>query len=96
VDLLGDGSIRLLSTPGHTPGHLSVLVSVPGERQVLLVGDAAYTLRNIREEILPFFTVDDERYLRSLREIRAFAEREPEVPLVPFHDPDAWRELAAR
>jgi glyoxylase-like metal-dependent hydrolase (beta-lactamase superfamily II) len=94
VDLLGDGSIRLLSTPGHTPGHLSVLVRLPGERQALLVGDAAYTLRNIREEVLSFFTVDDKLYLRSLREIRAFAEREPEVPLVPSHDPDAWRELA--
>jgi glyoxylase-like metal-dependent hydrolase (beta-lactamase superfamily II) len=93
VDLLGDGSIRLLSTPGHTPGHLSVLVRLPGGRQVQLVGDAAYTVRSIREEILPFFTIDDKLYRRSLREIRAFAEREPGVPLVPFHDPDAWREL---
>jgi N-acyl homoserine lactone hydrolase len=93
-DLLGDGSIRLVATPGHTPGHMSVLLQLP-ERQVLLVGDAAYTVRNIREEILPFLTVDDGLYLRSLREIRAFAEREPDVPLVPFHDPDAWRELAS-
>lgn len=94
VDLLGDGSIRLLSTPGHTPGHMSVLVRRP-EGQALLVGDAAYTRRSIEEEILPFLTVDDKLYLRSLREIRAFAEREPDVPLVPFHDPDAWRELAS-
>jgi N-acyl homoserine lactone hydrolase len=95
IDLLGDGSIRLLSTPGHTPGHLSVLVRLPGEDPVLLVADAAYTLRNIEEEILPFITADDDLYRRSLRELRAFAEREPDVPLVPTHDPDAWRELAA-
>jgi N-acyl homoserine lactone hydrolase len=94
VDLLGDGTIRLLSTPGHTPGHMSVLVQLP-HGPVLLVGDAAYTRRHIEEELLPFFTIDDKLYLRSLREIRAFAEREPDVPLVPFHDPDAWRELAA-
>ena len=49
IDLLGDGSVRLISTPGHTPGHLSVLLRVAGERQVLVVGDAVYTLRSLRE-----------------------------------------------
>jgi N-acyl homoserine lactone hydrolase len=93
IDLLGDGSIRLISTPGHTPGHLSVLLRVAGGQQVLVVGDAAYTLRSVREERLPLFTADDDLYLRSLREIKAFSEQVPEAILVPTHDPTAWHEL---
>ena len=95
IDLLGDGSIRLVSTPGHTVGHLSILLQVTPGRQILIVGDAAYTLRNIREEILPMLTADDEASRRSLREINAFAESEPQATLVPSHDPNAWQELRA-
>jgi N-acyl homoserine lactone hydrolase len=93
VDLLGDGSIRLLYTPGHSRGHMSVLLRLREGRRVLLVGDAAYTLRSIREEALPLLTVDDELYLRSVREIKAYADQEPGVTLVPTHDPTAWQDL---
>jgi glyoxylase-like metal-dependent hydrolase (beta-lactamase superfamily II) len=93
IDLLGDGSIRLVSTPGHTAGHLSVLLRLREERTVLVVGDAAYTLRSIREQILPLLTADDEAAARSLHELARFAEDEPDAILVPTHDPDAWRQL---
>lgn len=95
IDLLGDGSVLLVSTPGHTRGHMSVLLRVASERQVMIVGDAVYTLRSLREEILPLLTFDDDLYLRSLRELKAFSEREPDAIMVPSHDPDAWRELRA-
>ena len=93
IDLLGDGSIRLISTPGHTPGHLSVLLDIGAGPQVLVIGDAVYALRSLREEILPLLTVDDGAYLRSLREIKAFAESAPDATLVPTHDPAAWRDI---
>jgi N-acyl homoserine lactone hydrolase len=92
IDLIGDGSVLLISTPGHTRGHMSVLVQL-GNEQVLVVGDAVYTLRSIREEILPLLTVSDELYLRSLRELKEFWEQHPQTPLVPSHDPTAWRQL---
>ena len=94
VDLLGDGSVRLVSTPGHTPGHMSVLVRAEGERHVLIVGDAAYTLRSVREQVLPLLTAGDEAYRNSLAELKAFSEQEPDAVLVPTHDPDAWRQLS--
>src|SRR5438874_2555752 len=72
IDLLGDGSVRLLSTPGHTPGHMSVLLNATGDRQVLVVGDAAYTLRSIEEERLSLLAANDDHYRSSLREIKAF------------------------
>jgi glyoxylase-like metal-dependent hydrolase (beta-lactamase superfamily II) len=93
IDLLGDGTVLLISTPGHTTGHLSVLLRVAGGRKVLVVGDAAYTLRSIREQILPLLSVSDEQYLTSLRELKAFSESEPEAILVPTHDPTAWHAL---
>lgn len=51
-DVFGDGSIRLVPTPGHTPGHQSVLVRLPG-RTVILVGDAAYHPQKMAERKLP-------------------------------------------
>ena len=93
IDLLGDGSVRVIFTPGHTVGHLSVLLRLTQGRQVLVVGDAAYTLRNIHEGILPMLTADDETSLRSLQEIQAFERSDPEAIVVPSHDPIAWHEL---
>jgi glyoxylase-like metal-dependent hydrolase (beta-lactamase superfamily II) len=60
---------------------------------VVLVGDAAYTRRNIDEGILPMLTADDEASRRSLQALRDFARSEPDAILVPTHDPDAWRAL---
>ena len=94
IDLLGDGTIRLISTPGHSAGHLSVLLRLADGGQALLVGDAAYTLRNIQEEILPILTDDDATARRSVGTIKAFALANPQTIIVPSHDPDAWRALA--
>jgi glyoxylase-like metal-dependent hydrolase (beta-lactamase superfamily II) len=89
VDLLGDGSIRLVSTPGHSLGHLSVLVE--SERgPVFLLGDAVYTLRNLREDILPLRTADDAASRETMRRLRAYADAHPDVPLIPTHDAAAW------
>ena len=90
-DLLGDGSVWLLSTPGHTPGHLSVLLNRARGGPLLVVGDAAYTLRNIDEQILPALTDDDAASRDSLARLHAYAQDRPDATLVPTHDPEAWR-----
>jgi glyoxylase-like metal-dependent hydrolase (beta-lactamase superfamily II) len=92
VDLLGDGSIRLLDTPGHTAGHVSVLVRLAG-REALLVGDAVYSMRNLHEGILPWRTVDDDIYRQSVRELRAYAEQNPNALVIPTHDGEVWDRL---
>ena len=89
IDLVGDGSVLLVSTPGHTPGHMSVLL----DKHVLVVGDAAYTLRSIEEQRISLLAANDDRYRSSLKEIKAFTEQEPGAIVVPSHDPDAWRAL---
>ena len=95
VDWLGDGSVRLVSTPGHTVGHMSLLVRLADGRSVLVAGDAAYTRRSIEEQRLPLFTADDRRSAATLRELGAFTAAEPRAIVVPTHDPDAWRDLGA-
>jgi N-acyl homoserine lactone hydrolase len=95
LDLFGDGSVRLLSTPGHTVGHQSLLLRLEG-REALLCGDAAYTRRAIDEEAGPLLTADEHRFWRSLREIRRFVQRTPGLVVIPGHDAETWAGLDER
>ncbi len=92
VDLFGDGSVRLLSTPGHTLGHQSVLLRLEG-REALLCGDAAYTLGTIRGEAQPLMTADEHLFRRSLKEIARFAQRTPGLLVIAGHDSEEWPKL---
>lgn len=93
IDLFGDGSVRLASTPGHTPGHMSVVCRTAA-REVLLVADAAYTERALKGEHRPPLILPDEHlYRRSLREIRRYIEETPSAVAIPGHDADAWARL---
>lgn len=90
-DVFGDGSVRLVSTPGHTPGHVSVLLRLAGGRPCLLTVDAAYARRSIDERLVPLLCPDVRAYLRSLDELRAFVAAEPGAIVVCGHDPDRWQ-----
>jgi len=50
--LFGDGLIYLVFTPGHTPGHLSVLLRV-ANGGLLLASDVGYAEKSWKELILP-------------------------------------------
>lgn len=90
LDLFGDGSVLLVATPGHSPGHLSLVLRLH-DRLMLVAGDALYTTRALRGEMLhPSRSWSHEGYLRSLAEMRAFAECEPSALILPGHDLDAW------
>jgi N-acyl homoserine lactone hydrolase len=45
-DVFGDGSVLLISTPGHSPGHQCLLVKLTRTGAVLLTGDAVHTQAN--------------------------------------------------
>jgi glyoxylase-like metal-dependent hydrolase (beta-lactamase superfamily II) len=92
LDLFGDGSVRVVFTPGHTAGHCSVVLRLKG-REALLTGDAAYTLRALEGGPLPYKMEDEHRYRRSLREIQLYMEATPGALVIPGHDMEAWRRL---
>jgi glyoxylase-like metal-dependent hydrolase (beta-lactamase superfamily II) len=86
ADLFGDGSVRLLHTPGHTPGHLSLLLRLESGGQLLLTADAAYAQRTLDERLLSLFLADDEAYMASLDRLIALSRDADHV--VCGHDPD--------
>jgi N-acyl homoserine lactone hydrolase len=93
-DLFGDGSVRVVYTPGHTLGHMSVVVRTSGG-EVLVTGDAIFLRRNLDESHLPHRTEDDHLYRRSLREIQQYVRETPDALVIPGHDWDAWQRLNA-
>lgn len=84
-DLFGDGSVVLVSTPGHTSGHMSVVVRLK-DRECLIAGDAIYTRRNLEAGELPLVLADEHNYKRSVREIRAYKQMTPSALVIPGHD----------
>src|SRR5215207_535247 len=94
IDVFGDGSVRIVSTPGHTLGHQSVVLRLRG-RDALLTGDAAYLRRTIDEDerVDPLLMQDEHLYRRSLKEIKGFVEREPEAVVITGHDAETWPQL---
>jgi glyoxylase-like metal-dependent hydrolase (beta-lactamase superfamily II) len=84
-DLLGDGSVQLLLTPGHTPGHQSVRV---GETLVL-GGDVVHFQSTFEDRRFPSFADDFEEQGRSADRLVQIRERGAGV--LPGHDPDVLR-----
>jgi N-acyl homoserine lactone hydrolase len=80
-DLLGDGSIELLLTPGHTPGHQSVRV---GERLVI-GGDVTHFASGLDDHRFPIFGDDFVAQAASADRLRAL--RDAGVVVRPGHDP---------
>ncbi len=80
-DLLGDGSIRLLSTPGHTAGHQSVRVG-----DLVVSGDVAHYAATLDDRQLPVFGYDRDEQGRSVDRLREL--RDAGFTVLPGHDPD--------
>jgi N-acyl homoserine lactone hydrolase len=95
VDVFADGSLMLVSTPGHSLGHLSVILRLAG-REALLTGDAAYTMGTLRDGKRPQRRGDDKRaFERSLAALAAWDREHPDALVVPGHDMAAWEQLDA-
>ncbi len=92
VVLTDDGAVRLIPTPGHTLGHLSVVVD-QGDHLVLIAGDAAYSERALIEGIVDGVAQSAELHRESTRRLRELCARHT-VVVVPTHDPDGARRLA--
>ena len=91
-DLLGDGSVVLLPTPGHTPGHLAVLIRLNGY-QVLCTGDTVYTLRHLAaDEVRPIsISANDwETQKESIGRIVRLRRELPDLVIAPTHDHTAY------
>lgn len=68
-DVFGDGSVTILSTPGHTPGHQSLLVKLPKTGAVVLSGDAVHFRDNWENRRVPSMNVDKDQTAASMQKI---------------------------
>jgi glyoxylase-like metal-dependent hydrolase (beta-lactamase superfamily II) len=68
-DVFGDGSVMLLSTPGHTPGHQSIMVKLPKSGAVVISGDAVHFKDNWDNRRVPGFNVDAGKSSASMQRI---------------------------
>lgn len=85
-DIFGDGRLLLLSTPGHTPGHQSLMVQLAA-RVVVLLGDATYLLDKMRARRLPAITWNPDAQIATWHRIEQL-EREHDAFLIATHDLD--------
>ena len=72
-DVFGDGSVVILRTPGHTPGHSSLLVRLKESGNVLLTGDAAHFQENYDSNGVPAFNYDRAETVASLERFKKIA-----------------------
>lgn len=94
LPLTDDGTVFAVPTPGHMPGHLSVVVRTPG-MSYLLAGDATYDQDLLQQRIVDGPAVDVALSVRTMDRISQFASAEPTV-LLPAHDPAAPTRLSER
>jgi N-acyl homoserine lactone hydrolase len=81
--------VQLLFTPGHCPGHMSMLVELP-DGWIALAADAADTQRNLTERIAPGILLGGRE--EALASIDRFKEAAIAVRalMIPGHDPEVW------
>lgn len=85
-DVFGDGSVMILTMPGHTPGHAALLVRVTRGAPVLLSGDQFHAQESFDRNLVPVFNTDRVQTLASSDRFRAVAAKEKAV-IVIQHEP---------
>jgi glyoxylase-like metal-dependent hydrolase (beta-lactamase superfamily II) len=68
-DVFGDGAVTIISTPGHTPGHQSLLVRLPKRGAVLLSGDVVHSADNWVNRRVPVYNFSPEQSRQSMEKI---------------------------
>jgi N-acyl homoserine lactone hydrolase len=92
--LSDDGRIVAVETPGHTPGHISVICVEDSGRHVMLAGDATDSLEQLHARRADAIGPDPKVHVTTLETILAHCAQHPTVYL-PSHDPASEARLAA-
>jgi len=91
-DVFGDGALKIVFTPGHTPGHQSLLVNLEDWGPTLLTGDSVYTEEILEEDVLPGLVYSPPETVKSINKTRNL-RRVHGVRIITGHDPVAWPRL---
>ncbi len=66
LDVFGDGTVRILTAPGHTPGHAMLLLKLPKAGPVLVTGDLFHMRRSMEAGLVPRVNVSRADTLASI------------------------------
>lgn len=88
LDVMGDGSLVLLPTPGHTAGSVSLLVRRRARPPLLMVGDLTYGAELLERRQLPGVGARRELTVATDK-VLALRQRMPGLVILPAHDPTA-------
>jgi N-acyl homoserine lactone hydrolase len=72
-DVFGDGTVLILNTPGHTPGHRSLLVKLKEKGNVLISGDLVHFHENYETNGVPWFNSSRAETLASIERFKKLA-----------------------
>jgi glyoxylase-like metal-dependent hydrolase (beta-lactamase superfamily II) len=92
--LTESGDVTVVPLPGHTPGHIGVVVE-DGDHRVLIAGDSSYTQELMLRGAVDGVSPDDAVARQTLERIEAFVHERPTVYVVG-HDPESAARLAKR
>ena len=84
-DVFADGTVIVLRTPGHTPGHQSLLVKLSQTGPVILSGDAVHFRENYDTEGVPIFNYDRAQTIASIQRMKQIASN-LKATLIIQHD----------
>jgi N-acyl homoserine lactone hydrolase len=90
---LVDG-VRAIETPGHTAGHMSLVIELPKGQPIIIAGDAADLVENIEHEIAPGLCWQDNVNLaiESIRKLKEIS-RQTGAELWPNHDIQFYKQM---
>ena len=91
-DVFGDGTVVLIPTHGHTPGHQSLRVHAGKGTDLVLAADACYTRENMDRDILPDTLWDAREMAGSVARLRDLRDRQG-ATIIFGHDPGQWEAL---
>lgn len=91
-DLFGDGSIIIYFTPGHTPGHQSLMLNMPKSGKLFFAGDACYTEENLALGLLPGLAWNFGECERTVKRIQKLRDADG-ARIFVGHDPESWKKV---
>src|ERR1700750_786088 len=93
-DVFGDGSVIVLRTPGHTPGHQSLLVKLAQMGPVIITGDAVHFRENYDSDGVPWFNFDRAQPVASIERLQKIGANLKATVIIQ-HDARAAAKLPA-
>ena len=93
-DLFGDGSVMILSTPGHTIGHQSMKVTTKAGNSYLITQDAVWMQENL-DGYPAGLNFSVQAYTNSVNRLKYMRDLQ-QIPLFMAHDQDQYAAKGGR